>query len=69
MLLGIGLAAVSLVADVATRHFGWPAAGFALVNVLVVAPLFEEIVFRGFFLRELQQSQPRVLAREHHSPH
>ena len=44
------------VADVATRHFGWPSPGFALVNVLVVAPLFEEVVFRGFFLRELQES-------------
>ena len=57
VLLGIGFAAASLVADVATRHFGWPVAGFALVNVLVVAPLFEEVVFRGFFLRQLQDSQ------------
>ena len=56
MLFGIGFAAVSLGADVATRHFGWPAAGFALVNVLVVAPLFEEVVFRGFFLRQLQDT-------------
>jgi uncharacterized protein len=56
VLLGIGFAAVSLVADIATRHFGWPAAGFALVNVLFVAPLFEEVVFRGFFLRQVQDS-------------
>ena len=56
---GAGLAAVSLLADVATKHFGWPSPGFALVNVLVVAPLFEEIVFRGYFLRQLEESQVR----------
>jgi membrane protease YdiL (CAAX protease family) len=57
VLFGVALAAVSLLADVATKHFGWPSAGFALVNVLLIAPVFEEIVFRGFFLRELQDAR------------
>ena len=57
MAFGVGLAAVSLIADVATKQVGWPSPGFALVNILVIAPLFEEIVFRGFFLRQLQDSQ------------
>jgi membrane protease YdiL (CAAX protease family) len=59
LLLGLGLAAVSLLADAVTKRFGWPSSGYALVNVLVIAPLFEEIVFRGFFLRELEESQVR----------
>jgi uncharacterized protein len=57
VLCGVVLAAVSMLADVATKHFRWPSPGFALVNVLVIAPVFEEIVFRGCFLRELQESQ------------
>lgn len=57
--LGAGLVGVSLLADAVTKHFGWPSPGYALVNVLLIAPLFEEIVFRGFFLRELEESQVR----------
>jgi uncharacterized protein len=56
ILCGVAVAALSLLADVLTKHFGWPSPGFALVNVLLIAPLFEEVVFRGFFLRELQES-------------
>ena len=40
--------------DVFTRSFGWPTMGPGLVNALVIAPLFEEVMFRGFALRALQ---------------
>jgi CAAX protease family protein len=53
---GLLLALLSLAADVFTKHFSWPAAGPPLLNVLIVAPLLEETVFRGFVLRRLQES-------------
>jgi membrane protease YdiL (CAAX protease family) len=48
--------ALSLLKDVFTRPFGVPAAEPGLLNALLIAPLFEEILFRGFFLGALQSS-------------
>ena len=56
---------VSLIADVATKQVGWPSPGFALVNILVIAPLFEEIVSEDSSC-ESCRTPGRVLAGKHH---
>lgn len=54
--LAVGAAFVALAAvfDVFTRGYGWPSAGWGQVNALVVSPLFEEVMFRGYVLRTLE---------------
>jgi membrane protease YdiL (CAAX protease family) len=37
-----------------TRHLAFPVLSLALLNGVIVAPLVEEIVFRGFYLRKLR---------------
>jgi membrane protease YdiL (CAAX protease family) len=56
--LAIGAVLVALLAsvDVFVKTFGWPSPAWALLNALVIAPLFEEVVFRGFVLRVLEES-------------
>ena len=56
VILGLALVALSLILDVFTKHFRLPAASFALLNVLVIAPVFEETLFRGFVLPQLEAS-------------
>lgn len=38
---------------VRTRHLALPVLSLALLNAVIVAPLVEEVVFRGFYLRKL----------------
>lgn len=47
----VGLAATL---DVFTREYGWPTPSAGLFNALVIAPLFEEVMFRGYAMRILQ---------------
>ena len=56
VVFGLVFAGLSLTVDLLTKRFGLPSIGPPLLNVLVVAPLFEEVVFRGFFLTALQAS-------------
>jgi len=55
--LAVGAVFVALGAmlDVFTRSYGWPSAGWGQVNALVIAPLFEEVMFRGFALRAVEE--------------
>jgi membrane protease YdiL (CAAX protease family) len=53
---GVAFAALTFLRDVFTRRFGLPAGDPGLLNALLIAPLFEEIVFRGFLLRLLQDA-------------
>jgi membrane protease YdiL (CAAX protease family) len=53
---GLIFAAVSFLADVSTKRFILPSIDPGLLNALLIAPVFEEILFRGFILRALQES-------------
>jgi uncharacterized protein len=55
--LVVGAIFVALAAslDAFTRSYAWPSMGPGLVNALAIAPLFEEVMFRGFALRALQE--------------
>jgi uncharacterized protein len=53
---GLVFVGLSFAVDVWTKRFFWPGFTTATVNVLVIAPLFEEVVFRGFVLTALQES-------------
>jgi membrane protease YdiL (CAAX protease family) len=54
--LGLGFVILSLGKDAFTRSFGPPSISPGLLNALVIAPVFEEILFRGFILRSLLES-------------
>jgi uncharacterized protein len=54
--LGVAFALISLVRDAFTRSFGLPVPDPGLVNALVIAPLLEELLFRGFLLAALQET-------------
>jgi membrane protease YdiL (CAAX protease family) len=56
--LAIGAVLVALLAsvDIFVKTFGWPSPAWGLLTALVIAPLFEELMFRGFVLRALQES-------------
>src|SRR5690606_11477463 len=41
--------------DVFIRSYGWPTPSPGLFNALVIAPLFEELMFRGYAMRVLQE--------------
>jgi membrane protease YdiL (CAAX protease family) len=56
LVFGLGFVILSLGKDAFTRSFGPPTPSPGLLNVLVIAPIFEEILFRGFILRSLQES-------------
>jgi membrane protease YdiL (CAAX protease family) len=53
---GIGFAILSFGRDAFTRSFGPPSVTPGLLNALVIAPIFEEIVFRGFILGSLRRA-------------
>lgn len=53
---GLGFAVLSFGRDAFTRSFGPPAFTPGLLNALVIAPVFEEVLFRGFVLWSLQES-------------
>src|SRR4051794_13692029 len=57
--IGLALVCVAFSVDVMTKHFAWPTLGPPLLNAVVVAPLLEEVVFRGFILRTLLESGER----------
>jgi membrane protease YdiL (CAAX protease family) len=59
LIFGLCFVAVSFAVDVMTKQFRVPTFSTALLNVLVIAPLFEEVVFRGFVLQTLQESGMR----------
>src|SRR5689334_6493278 len=52
----VAFVAVTLLRDVLTRRFELPSIDPGLLNALLIAPLFEEIVFRGFVLRLLLEA-------------
>jgi membrane protease YdiL (CAAX protease family) len=47
---------ISFTIDIFARDFGWPRLTAGLASALVIAPLFEEIVFRGYVLSSLERS-------------
>jgi membrane protease YdiL (CAAX protease family) len=49
-LIFVGLAVIF---DLAFRAFAWPTLSWGFLSAIVMAPLFEEVVFRGFLLRWL----------------
>ncbi len=53
---GVVFVGISFLRDVSTRAFAPPELGPGLVNALLIAPLFEELLFRGFILKSLQAS-------------
>jgi membrane protease YdiL (CAAX protease family) len=55
--LGAAFVALSLAADGFARKLGPPTVTPGLLNALVIAPAFEEIVFRGFVLTSLQDAR------------
>ena len=56
--LAVGAIFVALAAtvDAFTRSHGLPEAMWGTLNALIVAPVLEEVVFRGFALKALEQS-------------
>jgi membrane protease YdiL (CAAX protease family) len=58
-LYGLAFVLVSFLSDVWTRSFGAPTIDSGLMNALLIAPPFEELVFRGFILTTLQQAGVR----------
>lgn len=54
--VGAALVVVMAIIDAFTRSHTLPSATWGTVNALIVAPLFEEIVFRGFALTALEES-------------
>ena len=54
---GIAFVAISFMRDYFMRSFGWPAINPGLLNALAIAPICEEVLFRGFFLRTMQESK------------
>jgi membrane protease YdiL (CAAX protease family) len=56
--LAVGFALVALMAiiDAFTRSHALPSASWGTLNAWLVAPVFEEVVFRGFALTALEES-------------
>lgn len=54
--IGAILVAVSAAIDAFTRSHVLPHLSWPLMNALIVAPLLEEVMFRGFALKALQES-------------
>jgi membrane protease YdiL (CAAX protease family) len=61
--VGVAFGAVfvglSLAIDICTRGFGCPPLTAGLTNALIIAPLLEETVFRGYVLSSLDRSGTR----------
>jgi membrane protease YdiL (CAAX protease family) len=56
LVVGAVFVLLSASIDSFTRTYRWPAPSLGLLSALTVAPLFEEVMFRGFALRALQDS-------------
>jgi CAAX protease family protein len=52
--VGAAFNVLSACIDVFMRSYAWPAPTWGQLSVLTVAPLFEEMMFRGFVLRTLE---------------
>lgn len=51
---GLIFVGICFLSDSLTANFAWPDLALGLVNAVIIAPIFEEIVFRGFILRTLE---------------
>lgn len=56
LLIGVTFVAVSAIVDVVARSHTFPAPSWALLSTVTVAPLFEEVMFRGFAMKVLEDS-------------
>jgi membrane protease YdiL (CAAX protease family) len=56
LVVGAAFVALSATIDLFARSHALPRPTWGTVNALIVAPLFEEIVFRGFALTALEES-------------
>lgn len=56
LVVGAAFVALAAAIDVFTRSYTWPHPEWGSLNALIVAPLFEAIVFRGFALTTLEES-------------
>ena len=54
--VGAAFVLVSAIVDVFTRTHALPGPSWGMLNALAVAPLFEEVMFRGFALKALEDS-------------
>jgi membrane protease YdiL (CAAX protease family) len=59
LVVGAVFNALSACLDVFTRSYAWPGPSWGQLSVLTVAPLFEEVMFRGFVLRTLEDRSYR----------
>lgn len=57
--IGVVFVALSACIDVFARAYRWPSPSLALLSALTIAPLFEEVMFRGFILRGLEDASFR----------
>lgn len=63
LLLGSGIAIINILYNMIAKQPIWNMElSFAFLNVALLAPLFEEILFRGFILRMLQEEMQFYLA-------
>jgi hypothetical protein len=63
--IGATFVLLSAIVDVFTRTHARPGPSWGLLSVLTVAPLFEEVMFRGFALKTLEDSGYPLLAGQH----
>jgi uncharacterized protein len=54
LVIGLTFAALAATLDWFTKTHHWPALTMGLLSALTVAPLFEEVMFRGFALQALE---------------
>lgn len=56
LVVGAAFVTLAAVVDAATRSHALPEPSWGMLSALTVAPLFEEVMFRGFALRVLEDS-------------
>jgi membrane protease YdiL (CAAX protease family) len=56
LIFGVAFVGLSLIGDGFAKRPALPTVSPGLLNALVIAPLFEEIVFRGFMLTSVQDA-------------
>lgn len=62
-LIGCLIAIINIVFNIISKQSIWNATlSFAFLNAAVVAPLLEEVLFRGFILKTLQKEMPFYMA-------
>ena len=59
LVVGMAFVALSAVVDAAARSHAIPRPSWGMLSALTVAPLFEELMFRGFALTALEESGRR----------